>query len=737
MSDEVLSLARQYASVLGWRLIPLYALGSRAKRPRGSRWPERSTNSIDRIENWYASYKDDSEGISFGVVTGEGSGIFCIDVDDPDKGWLDLLEDKGELPKTPTVLSGSGGHHYYFAYPSDRVVSSGTSIPVKGVDIRAEGGMIVLPPSPHPSGNTYEWLNSPFDSTIAECPAWLLKAIKEQAGNTDWLPLDAVWDVDQNGHLHHYARMLIHTDWDEDEIRQHFLTKWRSGEIPDTDPLNKWTEASILEPVASGIKAALDQMEAKVPNVNGSEPQQPLRFGSPLGLTDEDNAIRLAYYFDRKVLYATGPGWHVWDTQRWRHDPESLLVGRLAERTTRRIQAEANQHGGKDAERLRKWAKASRNVSRIQAMVSLGRKQKDVKIEHEELDGDATVELLNVADCTLNLRTLECKTPDPMDRITKVCPYPWDSEAPHDEWLQTLDYAFGGDQQMIDFLQRAVGYSLTGLVPEHMFICWGALGMNAKSTIMENLYGAIGSDYATSFNARAVMGAGNENFALSTLAGMRGSRFATASETGENDFLNEDLVKAVTGGDTLSVKFMRQDTFEYRPRFKVWVRTNNRPKVKSTDDPIWRRLVLIPFTNQVPVEARRPRYEVDEMLTAERPGILRWAIEGAQQFFERGFDFPPQVVAATAEYRADNDPIGMFVSENCELVKDESCYRSEFKRQLDYWVQEQYNWRKGPSTMKITEYLQSHYDVGVESTGGNSKYIGIKTLAEPEEWEGR
>ena len=494
-----------------------------------------------------------------------------------------------------------------------------------------------------------------------------------------------------------------------------------------------------MEPVESGIKDAEDQMEAKVPNVdNGGGPQKPLRFGSPLGLSDEDNAIRLAWYFENKLLYATGPGWHVWDLQRWRHDPESLLVGRLAERTTRRIQAEANQHGGKDSQRLRTWAKASRNLSRISAMVSLSRKHEDVKIDSDDLDGDETNELLNVQNGTLNLRTLALKTPDPKDRITKVTSTGWDPDAECPEWMATLGYAFDNDQELISFFQRAIGYSLTGLVPEHVFICWGALGLNGKSTILENLYSVIGQDYGTSFNARAVMSTKNDNFALSTLAGMRGSRFATASETGEDDFLNEDLIKAVTGGDTLSVKFMRMDTFEYQPRFKVWVRTNNKPKVKSTGDPIWRRLVLVPFNHQIPADRVKPRYLVDEVLVAQSAGILRWAIEGAQQFFERGFDFPQEVTAATQAYRTENDPIGQFVSDRCEIGDKEACYRSEFKKQLDWWVNEQYNMRRGPSTMKITEYLESHYAVQLQSGGGNSQYVGIKLLAaSEEEWDGR
>lgn len=739
MQDDVLILAKQYAENLGWRLIPLHAVGPRAKRPRGSRWPERATNVVSRIENWAASYADDPEGVSFGLVTGEASGVFVVDIDDPDKGWTDLLAEKGDLPETVVSITGSGGRHYFFSYPPDRVVSSGTGVPVKGVDIRAEGGQCVLPPAPHPSGNTYEWHNSPFDTPLAECPAWLLKAIRDAAGNEDFLPLDAVWDERQNDHLFHYARMLVFTDWSGDEIRQHFLTKWRSGEIPDTDPSNKWSESALLEPVESGIKDAEDQMEAKVPaggGANGTGPTKPLRFGSPLGLADEDNAIRLGYYFDGKILYSTGPGWHVWDLQRWRHDPEALLVGRLAERTTRRIQAEANQHGGKDAQRLRTWAKQSRNLPRIRAMVSLARKLDDVKIEPEDLDPESTTDLLNVQNGTLNLRTLELTTPNPMDRITKVTPTAWDAEAACPEWMATLGYAFNGDQDLIGFFQRAIGYSLTGIVPEHVFICWGAMGLNGKSTILENLYSVIGQDYGTSFNARAVMSSKNDNFALSTLAGMRGSRFATASETGEEDFLNEDLVKAVTGGDTLSVKFMRMDTFEYQPRFKLWVRTNNKPRVKSTDDPIWRRLILIPFNHQIPPSAVKPRYVVDRMLSAESEGILRWACEGAQQFFERGFDFPEEVTAATQEYRAENDPIGQFVEERCNIEEGKSCYRSEFKKQMDYWVQDTYNWRKGPSTMKITSYLDSRYGIEANSAGGNSQFEGIELLKVKDEWDG-
>ena len=738
MSDDILLLAKQCAATLGWRLIPLHTIGAKAKRPRGSRWPERATDEIERIDNWHASYADDPEGLAFGVVTGEGSGIFVVDVDKPDKGWTAMLADNGELPETVVSITGSGGRHFFFKYPDDRVVSSGTGIPCKGVDIRAEGGQCVLPPAPHPSGEKYVWENSLFDTPLADCPSWLLKAILDAAGDVHYLPLDAVWDERQNDHIFHYARMLVHTDWEPEEIRQHFVTKWHAGEIPDNDLKNKWSESSLLEPIESGIKDATDQMYAKIISTNGKGPDKKLRYGSPLGLTDEDNAQRLAYHFDGKFKYSVGLGFMVWDGRRWKRDREELAVGRLAEKTTRRIQAEANQHGGKDAERIRTWAKLSRSARAISAMIRLSKKQTNVEVKDPALfDSDATDELVNFMNGTLDVRTMELKPHDPADLITAICPHDFDPDAECPVFMETLGYGLNDNQDLIDAIQRVLGLGMLGLTPEEFWIWWEKNGRNGKSTIGENFRTALGPDYATGFHIKVLTSDRSDNMIASSLASARNARFAYSSESGDTNFLNEPFLKMTTGGETIDgVKFMRQDTFSYRLKFQGVMTTNHKPKVRETADPIWRRIKPLPFLGQIPESKLKPRFEVDRALKEEYPGILRWAIEGAHNYLLKPQKALPDIVTeATTKYRRENNPMQGFIEEFCEYDpanKGLITSRPVFANDFDFYCRKTLHWRMGWSTQKITDELVERFGIEVDGKGRHTTYIGIALRTEPD-----
>jgi putative DNA primase/helicase len=244
---------------------------------------------------------------------------------------------------------------------------------------------------------------------------------------------------------------------------------------------------------------------------------------------------------------------------------------------------------------------------------------------------------------------------------------------------------------------------------------------------LENFYEILGPDYGASFSPDAMMAQGNDNFSLSTLAQMRGVRYATTSESGENDALKVSLVKMITGGDTITVKFMRQDSFNYRPKFKVWIRTNHKPRVNETTDPIWRRIVLIPFLHQIPEEKIRTRQEVDYDIMAEAPGVLAWAVRGARQYLENGLQMPDIVNEAVDRYRTENDPIGMFIREQCTLNKELTTTRTGFRSALEQWGRGIVGWRKAPSTQKIAAYLEAKHGIYVDVVGGDNvhSYVGL------------
>lgn len=739
MSEEILYSAQQYTR-LGWRLIPLNAYGARAKHPRISRWPERASTDQAKIKNWYLSYIDADGGIAYGLATGKESGIWVLDIDDPTE-WLKLVEKHGGLPETVESQTGGGGNHYFFRYPQENSLKTRTGIPCRGVDVRADGGQVVLPPAPHISGMEYAWIHSPEENKIADAPKWLIDMIQSVSSDQEWFELHDIWTERQNDHLHHWARVLVHAGNTDSDIKTIFLKKLEDGGLPSLDPSEPWTPMKVLTPVESGISAARKQLSIPLSASSGGGPDgmgaggQRMQFGVPKGLSDADNAIRLRHHFGHQIRYATGLGWSTWDEHRWKHDRERLWVMRYAEQTTKKIQAESGTMTGKDAEKVRNWARLSRNIARLNAMIVLSQGLEGIIHDVDDFDSPDTDYFLNLQNGTLNIRTGKLQTSRRKDLITKMVPYNWDPDAKCPIWMETLGYAFNDNPELIEFIQRALGLSLTGEVPEHLFICWGSDGRNGKSTILENFYEILGADYGASFSPDAMMAQGNDNFSLSTLAQMRGVRYATTSESGENDALKVSLVKMITGGDTITVKFMRQDSFNYRPKFKVWIRTNHKPRVSETTDPIWRRIVLIPFLHQIPLNKLRSRQVVDREIMDEAPGVLAWAVRGAQKYLEDGGLQMPKVVRdAIDRYRVENDPIGMFLLEQCTLRggqeptdQELTVNRSAFRQALEQWGRGNVGWRKAPSTQKIAAYLETKHGVFVEKGADNThNYVGVE-----------
>jgi putative DNA primase/helicase len=226
-------------------------------------------------------------------------------------------------------------------------------------------------------------------------------------------------------------------------------------------------------------------------------------------------------------------------------------------------------------------------------------------------------------------------------------------------WLAFLDRVTRKDDELIAFLQRALGYSLTGLTKEHaLFFCYGS-GANGKSTLMKIISHALG-DYAITA-PRGIFEARHNEEHKTEVALLCGARFVSVQETERGSRWAESKVKELTGGDPVSARFMRQDFFTFVPQFKPWISGNHKPSLSSVDEAIRRRLHLIPFLEKIPEEERDK--DMDDKLRAEAPGILQWLVEGCLQWQEIGLKPPEIVRAATDEYFADQDVVGNWLAE--------------------------------------------------------------------------
>jgi putative DNA primase/helicase len=386
----------------------------------------------------------------------------------------------------------------------------------------------------------------------------------------------------------------------------------------------------------------------------------PVTAGEPTHLTDVGNAARFARDNADLVRYCSKLGWLIWDGARWKANGLGEAQ-RLARETVRGIYSEASRAIDGERQRIAKWAAESESLRRIEAMLVLARSELHIDTPHSSLDRNEW--LLNTLSGTVDLKTGGRGEHNPADRITKVTSAFYSEQATCPKWLTFLDRIMGGKLDLIEFLQRAVGYSLTGDTSEQvLFVLWGS-GANGKSVLLEVLRSILG-DYARHTPAESLVAGPKSSGIPNDLARLRGARFVTAVETEDGRRLAEGLVKQMTGGDTITARFLHQEFFEFRPAFKVWLATNHKPVIRGTDYAIWRRIRLVPFTVTIPPE-ERDKGLAKRLLEEEATGILAWAAEGCRQWQKLGLAEPPAVLAATEAYREEMDPLNDFMEERC------------------------------------------------------------------------
>ena len=365
-----------------------------------------------------------------------------------------------------------------------------------------------------------------------------------------------------------------------------------------------------------------------------------------------EDALALAftrrYHRDWRYVAAWGR-WLVWDGQRWRNE-DTLAATDLIRSVCRQTAVRAED---------RKLAAKLASSGTVGGVERLARADRRHAATTDEWDADPW--LLNTPGGVVDLKTGRTRANDRADRMTKITTATPRGECP--QWRSFLSDVTGGDQNLQDYLQRMVGYALTGSTREHaLFFLYGT-GANGKSVFVNTLADILG-DYATNAPMDTFMETRTDRHPTD-MAGLRGARFVAAIETEQGRRWAESKVKSLTGGDKIAARFMRQDFFEFFPQFKLFVAGNHKPAIRNIDEAMKRRLHLIPFTITVPPEKRDKHLQ--QKLLAERDGILAWALEGCLAWQRLGrLDPPQQVLDATDEYFEEEDAIGEFLDEDCQ-----------------------------------------------------------------------
>jgi putative DNA primase/helicase len=375
----------------------------------------------------------------------------------------------------------------------------------------------------------------------------------------------------------------------------------------------------------------------------------------PPEFSDEALALRFAERQSGRLRYVAAWGrWFIWDDLRWRSD-ETLHAFDMV----RRICREAAHGCGK-----LKVGISLASANRAAAVERLSKSDRRLAAAVEQWDADPWA--LNTPAGVIDLRTGARRPARPDDYMTKLTGIAPDACCPIPTWLRFLDRTAGGDAELIAFLRRMAGYSLTGLISEHALFFLFGTGANGKTTFLNALIGCMG-DYHKTSPIETFTASSNERHPTD-LAGLRGSRLVTAVETEEGRRWAESKIKSLTGGDRIAARFMRQDFFEFVPTFKLIIAGNHRPGLRSVDEAIRRRFNLVPFTTTIP-PAERDETLADQ-LRAEWPGILAWAIEGCLEWQERGLAPPAVVQAATEAYLQAEDALGAWIEESGERDPD-------------------------------------------------------------------
>jgi putative DNA primase/helicase len=670
--NETLTSALAYAS-RGWPVLPLHSplddqcscgkqncknIGKHPRLPNGLNGASTDANTI---RSWWLRWPT----ANVGIITGKESGFVVLDNDsrsggDAALGTMEAMN--GPLSRTVESATG-GGRHMLFRHPGQPIRNK-VGIKVRGLkrsglDLRGDGGYIVAPPSLHANGKRYCWVVSPDELEPQEMPAWLLAIATQGAsgrGRSSHADADAepISEGARNDTLFRMACEWRASGDDEGMI----LVRLRG--VPCTPRLDDQELQRIARSAAGHRK--------------GYRP------------SDVGNARRLVHRHGKDLRYCRAlKTWLLWDGKRWKRDVTGE-VDRRAKDTIIALYADATREPDTAARSaLIRHALHSEAEPRIRAMVALAATDVAVAVSQDQLDSDPW--LLNVETGTLDLRTGALLPHNREHLITRIAPVDYAPGASCPIWENFLNQMVP-DAELRGFLQRAVGLTLTGDTGEEVLLFVHGPTNAGKSTFTEAVKATLG-DYATTADFEAFLRR-KEPGIRNDIARMAGARMVLSLEVDEGRQLAVSVIKSLTGGDTVTARFLHKEFFEFRPTFKLWLVANHKPTASAADAALWRRIRVIPFTRSLAESDRDPN--VKKTLrdsTRSRSAILAWAVQGCLAWQKDGLGSPPAVRRATESYRKECDALERFLSERCVLRPDARVGADDLYSEYKSWCEEQ------------------------------------------------
>lgn len=683
-----------------------------AKRPLTKGWQQMDKPglTVEEVNAWM------SQGGWTGLVIPKGH--IVIDIDDQEEGGLlykALLRDQLNFHAIRTVR----GFQFFFKDTGKIKGQDATVLMSCGCvgDYRlSEKGQIVLP-SQNTKGR--EWIRV-AEGELSDMPIYF-ERLKKLTKDKRPFPVPMI-EGGRNNTLYGHACRLVEFGYEQEEVHEitSFINKYFF--FP---PLEHREYIATLKSALQHVPSGKKYDTFSPPAVASAQPQ-PIK-DPKFNLTEMGNAERLVYQNGQFLKYCIEfEEWLIWNGKTWVEDKKKQIE-RIAIKTFREMYMDAAKEDD-DSRRseLVKWAKTSERSNVF--LNSIARAEAMLPISQEELNVDKYK--LNCTNGIVDLKTGKLLPHNKSAFMTKNTGIYYDPQAACPTWIQFLESVFNENdeikQDVIDFLQKSIGYALTGDTSEQvLFFFWGT-GRNGKSTFINTVKTLFG-DYAKQTNSNTFTAKINESGINNDIARLHGSRFVSAVESEDGQRLSEALVKQLTGGEPVTARFLRKEFFEFIPEFKIFFTTNYKPVIKGDDDGIWRRIRLIPFNITIPIE--KVDRQLPEKLQAELPGILHWAVEGCLKWQKEGLGEPDAVKEATSAYKEEMDLLSNFINDCCIVHPDARIKLNDlYKTYLDYCDE------NSEFPLKKVKFSNRLLMRGIEkrkSTGNQTFIFGIGLSTDP------
>lgn len=647
------------------------------------------------ITDWYGNpvqpeYFEQNPSYNVAVLTGEASGnLVDIDLDDPMA--VDLAE--YFLPKTGLTWGRTSKLKSHWLYKTTE--ASGATIQFQHgnlgtlVEFRGDKSCTMAPPSVHPSGELVEFSSdgAPLEieksvllTATQKLAAATLLAHNWNEGNRHTLALAFSGVLLRNGWAHNevinFLKPIVTIAGDEELNDRLNCVKETHRKLSDGSEVTGWPTVvdTIGDDVAGKISQWLNLSDVQSTPASLVPTLEDIMSG-PDSHTDIGNGKRFAHFNSDKCFYHEGMGkWFNWAGNYW-NDSSQTKVQKYAHVTVGKMFEESTDRYSID------WAKQSSSRQKLRSMVE----ESKVYISKSNDDLNSDPFLFNVKNKTINLRTgeaLEHNQNDLIDQITNVS-YDQDAKCPRFEAF--LNEIFPDDIGLQDYVQKLLGYCLTGDTSEQKMFLFYGMGANGKGTLTELMRDIMGT-YGVTIQADSLMQGSKQSGSQASpdIARLVNKRAGYISEGNMGNRLNEALVKQITGQDTLTARELHKSPFEFKPKFKMIFSTNYLPKVRGSDEGIWRRLVPVPFNKSF--HGAQLDKSLSAKLSEEKSGILNWLIEGCLLWQNEGLIEPKAVLSAKKEYRDNSDNILRFLKDRTEEDEDSRVAKSVLYNAYKVWI---------------------------------------------------